>query len=241
MIKKVGVFIFAFAITSISVVVYLMTRQQFLSSTHQITNFEECVQAGHEVGESYPRQCFTPDGKHFVEETKQGSPPVSGQIAIDGEITCLPKIGRGAQTLECAIGLKGADGRYYGLKNLSSLDPENKFSIGGLKVTVFGTLNSEEIKGPDGNKYDVAGVINLDSIKEIAKSIDNGCIISGCSGQICSNKEVITTCEWKEEFACYKKARCERQKDGNCGWTITEEAQRCLDRTTPNQSDVINI
>jgi hypothetical protein len=33
-----------------------------------IDTFEECVAAGNPVMESYPRQCKTPDGKHFVEE-----------------------------------------------------------------------------------------------------------------------------------------------------------------------------
>ena len=33
-----------------------------------INNFEECAAAGNPVMESYPRQCRTPDGKHFVEE-----------------------------------------------------------------------------------------------------------------------------------------------------------------------------
>ena|SRR3989344_2512281 len=32
-----------------------------------ITNFEECAAAGNPVMESYPRQCNTPDGGHFVE------------------------------------------------------------------------------------------------------------------------------------------------------------------------------
>jgi len=39
----------------------------FEKSSLQITNFEECVNAGNPVMESYPRQCRTPDGKHFVE------------------------------------------------------------------------------------------------------------------------------------------------------------------------------
>jgi Immunoglobulin-like domain of bacterial spore germination. len=34
----------------------------------KITNFEECISAGHPVMESYPRQCKTPDGKTFVED-----------------------------------------------------------------------------------------------------------------------------------------------------------------------------
>jgi len=35
--------------------------------TSSIDSFEECVAAGNPVMESYPRQCRTPDGKHFVE------------------------------------------------------------------------------------------------------------------------------------------------------------------------------
>jgi len=33
-----------------------------------ISNFDECIEAGYPVLESYPRQCKTPDGKNFVED-----------------------------------------------------------------------------------------------------------------------------------------------------------------------------
>lgn len=36
--------------------------------TPSATTFEECVAAGNPVMESYPRQCNTKDGKHFVED-----------------------------------------------------------------------------------------------------------------------------------------------------------------------------
>jgi len=88
-------------------------------------------------------------------------------ITVNGEITCLPKKGAGQQTLECAFGLKGLDGKYYGLKNLFKLDPEYKFTEGGLRVEVSGSFNSEEIKGPDGNKYEVVGTIDVTSIEKI--------------------------------------------------------------------------
>ena len=67
------------------------------------------------------------------------------------------------------MGLKGIgiDRRYYGLKNLFKLDPEYKFSVGGLRVEVSGTFSPGEIKGPDGTTYDVVGVIDVTSIKEI--------------------------------------------------------------------------
>lgn len=57
------------------------------------------------------------------------------------------------------------------------------------------------------------------------------CMKTGCSSQVCSDESVITTCEWREEYACYQKATCERQKNGNCGFTQTPELLRCLSRT----------
>jgi|SRR3989344_1432829 len=55
------------------------------------------------------------------------------------------------------------------------------------------------------------------------------CYIGGCSGQICSGeKDVASTCEYKEEYACYKSAICARQADGQCGWTQTQELRDCL-------------
>ncbi len=139
------------------------------SPSREITNFEECARAGYPVGESYPRQCWTPDGKHFVEEIGQSPLPAQGPVTISGEITCLPKSGSAQQTLECAVGLKGLDGWHYGLKNLFQHDPEYKFSVGGLRVEVSGIFNPEEIRGPDGNKYDVVGVIDVTSIKKIGQ------------------------------------------------------------------------
>jgi len=38
-----------------------------MPSTSSIDSFEECIAAGNPVMESYPRQCRTADGKHFVE------------------------------------------------------------------------------------------------------------------------------------------------------------------------------
>jgi hypothetical protein len=55
------------------------------------------------------------------------------------------------------------------------------------------------------------------------------CFVGGCSGQVCSDQEgVVTTCEWQDEYACYDTATCERQTDGACGWTQTEELTACL-------------
>lgn len=59
-----------------------------------ITNFEECISAGNLIMESYPRQCRTNDGKHFVEEIS------SLEVKIDGE----KQVRRGTtQTLQIQV------------------------------------------------------------------------------------------------------------------------------------------
>ena len=60
------------------------------------------------------------------------------------------------------------------------------------------------------------------------------CFVGGCSSQLCSAEEGISsTCEWREEYACYREATCERQTDGSCNWTSTPELRACLDAGGP--------
>lgn len=57
------------------------------------------------------------------------------------------------------------------------------------------------------------------------------CKIAGCSGQLCvgtDSPDIITTCEYRPEYACYKTARCEKQPTGQCSWTQTSELVKCI-------------
>lgn len=58
------------------------------------------------------------------------------------------------------------------------------------------------------------------------------CVRAGCSQQLCVEageaSDIVTTCEYRAEYACYRTATCERQSDGKCGWTQTSELRRCL-------------
>lgn len=60
----------------------------------------------------------------------------------------------------------------------------------------------------------------------------DGCAVGGCSGQLCydaSEGEMMSTCEWREAYACYHEfGVCERQGGGKCGWTQTEGLTQCL-------------
>lgn len=66
-------------------------------------------------------------------------------------------------------------------------------------------------------------------------SKDNGgevtsCIVTGCSGQICAEEPVATTCEYKAEYACYTSANCGAFGPGGaCAWEQTEELATCID------------
>lgn len=63
------------------------------------------------------------------------------------------------------------------------------------------------------------------------------CKRTGCSGTVCSDQDVMTTCEYREIYACYGQAECKRQGDGNCGWTMTETLSSCLGQTGTKQEN----
>ncbi|RJR13663.1 hypothetical protein C4585_01675 [Candidatus Parcubacteria bacterium] len=60
----------------------------------------------------------------------------------------------------------------------------------------------------------------------------NGCAVAGCSGTLCVSADeagdIVTTCEYRPEYACYKEASCEPQANGQCGWTDTPQLRACL-------------
>jgi hypothetical protein len=65
--------------------------------------------------------------------------------------------------------------------------------------------------------------------------ITAACTVSGCSGELCvdTGQTGGSICLWKDEYACYQTARCERQPGGLCGWTQTPELTGCLARFIP--------
>ena len=84
---------------------------------------------------------------------------------------------------------------------------------------------------------DVSGVKQGDSVivahaEANTTHAADRCKVSGCSREECADHDVITPCIWKPEYACYKKAVCEVQSDGKCGWTMTGELKTCL-RNSP--------
>lgn len=91
--------------------------------------------------------------------------------------------------------------------------------------------------GKDGIMYisdDKAGVIYQVKYvgskgKKESRNDKSGCRATGCSGQLCANSDIMTTCEFRPEYSCYKNAECALQSSGNCGFTPTEELNNCVE------------
>ena len=80
----------------------------------------------------------------------------------------------------------------------------------------------------------LAGLLSLtgcsDDLGERQAEALDGCKIGGCSSQYCmeSGADWASSCEWLNEYACYRSATCERQTNGKCEWRATEELVTCL-------------
>ncbi len=57
---------------------------------------------------------------------------------------------------------------------------------------------------------------------------DSDCVVSGCSGQVCAAEPQATTCEWREEYACYQEYGDCGCNEGSCGWAQTDDLVQCL-------------
>lgn len=78
--------------------------------------------------------------------------------SVAGTPVCLPhKDTSGPTTLECALGIKGDDGRHYALKQAPDSLLQEDF---GAHVIVRGTLAAPE----PNNIYAVAGTITVESV-----------------------------------------------------------------------------
>ena len=63
-------------------------------------------------------------------------------------------------------------------------------------------------------------------------AVDSDCAVGGCSSQLCLQKDlakdVITTCEYREKYGCYKLTSC-GCVDNKCEWKDNNELVGCLE------------
>jgi len=91
-------------------------------------------------------------------------------------------------------------------------------------------LNSEEQKDSNIKDTLISKIINDKPVEPV--EIKGECVVAGCSNQLCLDEEdangIVSTCEYRDIYACYVNANCERQKGGECGWAETQELIECV-------------
>jgi eight-cysteine-cluster-containing protein len=237
-------FVVSFAIT-VTILIILSTifliRDNNLVS--EVSTFEECSSYGFPVIDSYPRQCHTPGGGVFYEKIKRDTNDKSDLIVVDFS-SFNPDF------IESPLIIKGkARGPWFFEADFPVFlyDVKNNLITTSI-ATAEGDWMTEEFVNfsttltfdkPDTKsgtlvleKSNPSGLPeNKDSleifVKFTAPTISD-CISTGCSGQLCAEEDIITTCEFLPQYACFEQAVCERQVSGSCGWTETTEFKECL-------------
>ncbi len=100
---------------------------------------------------------------------------------------------------------------------------EDVFTDGGLIIA--GERIGYSLSGRSGKGRTATQAFR--NVANIASSAPE-CRKTGCSGDVCADRDVFTTCEVRPDSVCYDTARCERQPDGDCGWTETPALTACL-------------
>lgn len=210
------------------------------------TSFEECVQLGFPVMESYPRQCRDDADNAFVEK-----------IGNELELADMIRVSspRPNAVIEHPLKITGEARGYWFFEADAPVQlvvGEQVIAEGYIQATddwmtedfvsfegtleydfihtkdVAGTLvllQADPAGGEGGpkEKLEMPVIVVPTQVETVKK-----CVISGCSNQVCGDEEVATTCEFKEEYACYANATCEVQSTGECGWTETDELVQCV-------------
>ena len=217
-------------------------------------DFDSCAALGYPVAESYPRQCAGPDGKSFVENIgnaiekadliRATSPKpgttITSPLTIEGEA-------RGTWYFEASFPIKLLDstGTEIATGHAEAQGDPATGEVNWMtedfvpfKATLEFTAPEKMFKGTLVlQKDNPSGLPEHDDkleipirfpIKQIV-SEPKACKPTGCGGQVCSDEDVITTCEYLPQYSCYKNAVCERQATNECGWTETPELKACLD------------
>lgn len=216
-----------------------------------VSNFEECVARGYPVMESYPEQCKTPDGRLFIREIDEPieetpSPAseievyypqpeqfIESPLQINGQVP-------GNWFWEGTFSIDLVSGSGEVLSTVQATPSQGSDWMTDEKVTfqaeiVFDSTTSGKQGTLVLHKANPSGLPENEETFGIivyfktAQAKDQ-CIITGCSGQICSDKDQVTDCAIREEYLCYRSAICERQNTGQCGWTMTEELRQCLEQ-----------
>lgn len=159
------------------------------------------------------------------------------RATLTGTHSCLPHK-EPIATKECAPGIKTDTGEFYAL-DLALMSQTPPMIGNGDRFTASGTVTPiERVSADHWQQYAIVGIFSVtDSVEVETDEIPDKpvaqpsgtCYVGGCSSQLCTDTpDAVSTCEYREEYACYQNAICERQSNGACGWTQTQALKACV-------------
>ena len=203
---------------------FIGTRQTFFQKpAKEINSFEECVKAEYPVAESYPRQCWTPDGRHFVEKlTIEQAKELLSQSFLDK--SGVVGVGVGACGGEPCIKVM-FENELGNLPNLKNKIPSESHGF-KVETEVTGLVCTQEVKQcPDGSYVSRTGencefakcpAINPQPVTECKKDSD-------CPSQqyICEETQSIGTACPENDPSCVPthtviKGECKLKEGNRC-------------------------
>lgn len=118
---------------------------------------------------------------------------------------------------------------YAGVDLTPSGASQEQLDAGWAELSTHGLVVAASIEPVTGPAGSMDGLSASQFYTKIVAQKPAACVVTGCSGQLCASEDMMSTCEWKPEYACYKQyGTCEVQADGKCGWTKSAALQACL-------------
>lgn len=246
--SKISISIFIFVLVCF---VYFVFSTDMIRS-QKVYDFATCLAYGNPIMESYPRQCRDKDGVVYAEKISSfdenlvrvdfptENTRVTSPLIIKGDA-------RGFWFFEASfpVSLVDEDGKvlatHYATAQSDWMTEEYVPFLSSISFSVsketrgFLVLKKDNPSGDPERDAEIRVPVIFSPKKEISPDSVSSkkCVIGGCSGQLCgdaSSEPLMSTCEYREEYACYKDAVCEVQKStGECGWTETKDLTVCLE------------
>jgi hypothetical protein len=109
--------------------------------------------------------------------------PTPRNVTLSGTYTCLPHLGSGPQTMECAFGLRADNGDYYAVNFGASAGAMEQFQS-GEHVTAEGfVVIKEALSSDQWAKYNMKGIFTvtrvLSSAPSASQKIDINAVCEG--------------------------------------------------------------
>lgn len=249
MVPKLFIIIAVILLVLVAGIIVLYISFKPADEVDKIDSFEKCMAAGFPIMESYPRQCRAGD-KLFAEEIETDSEPIETEnirvsslktneviqspLIIEGEARGLwffegvfPARLFDENEKEIAVGYVQTTDDWM-TENFVPFYGQLEFKI---PLTRRGTLVLER-DNPSGlpEHHEEIRIPIIFATNDGDPAPITECKKTGCSGQVCSDEDIITTCEFLPEYLCYRTALCERQANRKCGWTMTEELTGCIEK-----------